>query len=80
MRCSRCRWHWKRVRLQSTARIRGDHTAAYAFLDEVHCGLLYGVPDGMGIQFGENSYLEDAANPVYAGMSLQARAAIQPPA
>jgi len=43
-----------------------DHTAAYAFLDEVHCGLLYGVPDGMGIQFDENSYLEDAANPVYA--------------
>ena len=43
-----------------------DHTAAYAFLDEVHCGLLYGVPDGMGIQFDENSYLENAANPVYA--------------
>ena len=27
---------------------------------------VYGVPDGMGIQFDENSYLEDAANPVYA--------------
>lgn len=43
-----------------------DRTAAYAFGDDVHCGLLYGVPDGMGIQFDEADYLADAANPVYA--------------
>lgn len=43
-----------------------DRTAAYAFGDDVHCGLLYGVPDGMGIQFDEAAYLADAANPVYA--------------
>ena len=43
-----------------------DYTAAYAFGDPVHCGLLYGVPDGMGIQFDEADYLADPANPVYA--------------
>ena len=43
-----------------------DRTAAYAFGDPVHCGLLYGVPDGMGIQFDEAGYLADPDNPVYA--------------
>lgn len=36
-----------------------DSTVAYAFGDPVHCGLLYGVPDGMGIQFDEAAYLTD---------------------
>ena len=37
---------------------------AYAFGDPVHCGLLYGVPDGMGIEFDKNSYLWDEENPI----------------
>uniref|UniRef100_UPI003FED8FCB hypothetical protein n=1 Tax=Gemmiger formicilis TaxID=745368 RepID=UPI003FED8FCB len=43
-----------------------DSTVAYAFGDPVHCGLLYGVPDGMGIQFDEAAYLTDPAHEIYS--------------
>ena len=43
-----------------------DNTVAYAFGDPVHCGLLYGVPDGMGIQFDEAAYLTDPNHEIYS--------------
>ena len=43
-----------------------DSTVAYAFGDPVHCGLLYGVPDGMGIQFDEAAYLTDPNHEIYS--------------
>ena len=49
-----------------------DSTVAYAFGDPVHCGLLYGVPDGMGIQFDEAAYLTDPAHEVYSRYVLTA--------
>lgn len=42
------------------------HTLAYAFRDDVHHGYLYGVPDGMGIQFDQNTYLSDEKNPIHS--------------
>lgn len=45
---------------------------AYAFGDPVHCGLLYGVPDGMGIQFDEAAYLTDPAHEIYSRYVLTA--------
>ena len=49
-----------------------DSTVAYAFGDPVHCGLLYGVPDGMGIQFDEAAYLTDPAHEIYSRYVLTA--------
>lgn len=49
-----------------------DHTVAYAFGDPVHCGLLYGVPDGMGIQFDEAAYLTDPAYEIHSRYVLTA--------
>ena len=45
---------------------------AYAFGDPVHCGLLYGVPDGMGIQFDEAAYLTDPAHEIHSRYVLTA--------
>lgn len=42
------------------------HTLSYAFRDDVFHGYLYAVPAGMGIQFDQNTYLADAANPIHA--------------
>ena len=36
-----------------------EHTVAYSFGDGAHVGMLYAVPDGMGLQFDEAAYLED---------------------
>ena len=47
-------------------------TVAYAFGDPVHCGLLYGVPDGMGIQFDEAAYLTDPAHEIHSRYVLTA--------
>ena len=49
-----------------------DSTVAYAFGDPVHCGLLYGVPDGMGIQFDEAAYLTDPAHEIHSRYVLTA--------
>ena len=49
-----------------------DSTVAYAFGDPVHCGLLYGVPDGMGIQFDEAAYLMDPAHEIHSRYVLTA--------
>ena len=49
-----------------------DSTVAYAFGDPVHCGLLYGVPDGMGIQFDEAAYLTDPAQEIHSRYDLPA--------
>lgn len=49
-----------------------DSTVAYAFGDPVHCGLLYGVPDGMGIQFDEAVYLTDPAHEIHSRYVLTA--------
>ena len=49
-----------------------DSTVAYAFGDPVHCGLLYGVPDGMGIQFDETAYLTDPAHEIHSRYVLTA--------
>lgn len=42
------------------------HTLAYAFRDDVFHGYLYAVPDRMGIQFDQNTYLADEDNPIHA--------------
>ena len=49
-----------------------DSTVAYAFGDPVHCGLLYGVLDGMGIQFDEAAYLTDPAHEIHSRYVLTA--------
>lgn len=49
-----------------------DNTVAYAFGDPVHCGLLYGVPDGMGIQFDEAAHLADPKNEIHSRYVLTA--------
>ena len=41
-----------------------DRTVAYSFGDGAHVGMLYAVPDGMGLQFDEAVYLEDAAHAI----------------
>lgn len=42
------------------------HTLAYAFRDEVSHGYLYAVPNSMGIQFDQNTYLADTNNPIHS--------------
>lgn len=42
------------------------HTLAYAFRDEAFHGYLYAVPDGMGIQFDQNTYLANENNPIHS--------------
>lgn len=42
------------------------HTLAYAFRDDVFHGYLYAVPDRMGIQFDQNTYLANEDNPIHA--------------
>lgn len=41
-----------------------DHTIAYSFGDGAHVGMLYAVPDGMGLQFDEAAYLEDETHTI----------------
>ena len=41
-----------------------DHTVAYSFGDAAHVGMLYAVPDGMGLQFDEAAYLEDESHAI----------------
>lgn len=43
-----------------------DHTIAYSFLDDVPVGMLYATPDGMGIQFDENTCLENPDQEIYS--------------
>ncbi len=57
-----------------------DHTLAYSFMDAAPVGLLYAAPDGMGLQFDENTYLADPEHPIYsryimtdAGSQVEAR-------
>lgn len=41
-----------------------DYTLAYAYADDVFHGYLYAVPAGMGIEFDNNTYIADPANPI----------------
>ena len=41
-----------------------DHVCAYALDGGSHFGMLYAVPDGMGLQFDEDAYLLDPANTI----------------
>jgi hypothetical protein len=43
-----------------------DHVCAYALGGGSHFGMLYAVPDGMGLQFDEDAYLIDPANEIYS--------------
>ncbi|WP_455501316.1 hypothetical protein [Gemmiger sp.] len=43
-----------------------NHTLAYTYDDGVFHGYIYAVPAGMGVEFDKNTYLADAANPVYS--------------
>lgn len=47
-----------------------DNTLAYAYADDVFHGYLYGVPAGMGIEFDNNTYLADPANPIYSRYAM----------
>ncbi len=55
---------------ESQARVTGndpwDRVCAYALGGGSHFGMLYAVPDGMGLQFDEDSYLMDPANEIYS--------------
>ena len=43
-----------------------DHVCAYALGGGSHFGMLYAVPDGMGLQFDEDTYLLDPANEIHS--------------
>ena len=43
-----------------------DHVCAYALGGGSHFGMLYAVPDGMGLQFDEDAYLMDPANEIHS--------------
>jgi len=43
-----------------------DHVCAYALGSGSHFGMLYAVPDGMGLQFDEDTYLLDPANEIHS--------------
>lgn len=43
-----------------------DHVCAYALGGGSHFGMLYAVPDGMGLQFDEDAYLTDPANGIHS--------------
>ena len=47
-----------------------DSTLAYAYADDVFHGYLYAVPAGMGIEFDNNTYLADQANPIYSRYAM----------
>lgn len=47
-----------------------DATLAYAYDDGVIHGYLYGVPDGMGIEFDWNKYMADPQNPIYSRYAM----------
>ena len=47
-----------------------DSTLAYAYADDVFHGYLYAVPAGMGIEFDNNTYLADPANPIYSRYAM----------
>lgn len=53
---------------ESQARITGndpwDRVCAYALYGGSHFGMLYAVPDGMGLQFDEDAYLMDPVNEI----------------
>lgn len=55
---------------ESQVRITGndpwDSVCAYALGGGSHYGMLYAVPDGMGLQFDEDSYLMNPANTIYS--------------
>lgn len=55
---------------ESQARITSDdpwdHVCAYALYGGSHFGMLYAVPDGMGLQFDEDAYLLDPANEIHS--------------
>ena len=50
-----------------------DHALAYAFGDAAPCGLLYAVPDGMGIEFDEAGYLSDESHEIYSRYVMTAQ-------
>ena len=58
------------VLTESQARITSDdpwdHVCAYALYGGSHFGMLYAVPDGMGLQFDEDAYLLDPANEIHS--------------
>ncbi len=47
-----------------------DNTLAYAYADDVFHGYLYAVPAGMGIEFDNNTYLADPANPIHSRYAM----------
>jgi len=55
---------------ESQARLTSDdpwaHVCAYALGGGSHFGMLYAVPDGMGLQFDEDTYLLDPANKIHS--------------
>lgn len=43
-----------------------DHTLAYSLEGKTHTGMLYALPEGMGIQFNTEDYLSDTANQIHS--------------